>query len=468
MNNLYKQIPQVAKLLDDPNISSFLAEFFQQEIKNEIEHVLNNIRAKIGNKEITEVSYQNIVKEIVKRLKQKTKYSLRKVVNGTGTIVHTNLGRSLLSKQVLNHVLEVCSSYNNLEYDLIKGCRGSRYEHVEKLMANIVGSEACLIVNNNAAATLLCVATFAKEKEVIVSRGELVEIGGSFRIPEIIELSQAILKEVGTTNRTHFRDYENATTENTAMYLKVHPSNYMIQGFTKNVSNEEIVYLANKMNKNRTEKIITMEDLGSGMLINLSNLGLKEKTVQEAVQSGIDLVTFSGDKLLGGPQAGIIVGKKRLIEKIKKHPFVRALRVGKMTLAALEATLRFYYDENLAKETIPTLQMLYRDKDYLAQYANNLKDKINEINPHIISEVIEVMSTVGGGALPLSQLPSYGIKLQIKNYSTERIETILRNNTIPIIGRIYNNQYILDCRTLCEGDEEIIIVALKNIGEIFT
>src|SRR5690554_1190748 len=459
MNNLYKQIPQVSKLLEDPNISIFFTDLFQQEIKYEIEKVLDKLRKKIKAKEINEINYQSVVNEVIYRLKRKQKYSLRKVVNATGTIVHTNLGRSLLSKKVLEHVIDVCTSYNNLEYDIKKGCRGSRYSHIEEMMAKIVGSESCLIVNNNAAATMLCVTTFGANKEVIVSRGELVEIGGSFRIPEIIELSQAILKEVGTTNRTHFRDYQNATTENTTMYLKVHPSNYTIQGFTKNVSNEAIVSLANMMNKKRIDKIITMEDLGSGTIINLSSNGLKEKTVKDSISSGIDLVTFSGDKLLGGPQAGIIAGKKNLIDKIKKHPLVRALRVGKMTIAALEATLREYFDEKTALSTIPTLNMINKNIDNLYITAENLSKQINNID-NLKSEVIEIESTVGGGALPLSRLPSFGVNISANKLSVEKLEKLLRKNIVPIIGRIINNQYVLDMRTLCESDEKIIIEAL--------
>ena len=464
MNELFKQIPQVSKLLEDPQIAAFLDVFFQQEIKTEIEKSLKYFRKQIKNKMLTKLAYRDVVKNIVNRLKTKNKYSLRKVINGTGTIVHTNLGRSLLSDTCLEHVVDVCSSYNNLEYNLEYGCRGSRYEHVEEMMASIVGSESCLIVNNNAAATMLCVAEVAANKEVVVSRGELVEIGGSFRIPEIIELSGAILKEVGTTNRTHLHDYELATNDNTAMYLKVHPSNYTIQGFTKNVSNEDITTLAFKMNGNRSDKIITMEDIGSGVLIDLSAKGLKEKTVQESLSSGIDLVTFSGDKLLGGPQAGVIVGKRYLIEKIKRHPLVRALRVGKMTIAALEATLREYFDEKNAIESIPTLKMIYKTEESLYNEAKTLSDKINNLGK-ISSEVIKLDSTVGGGALPLSQLPSYGVSIAYANLSVEKIETILRKNQTPIIGRIFNNQYVLDVRTLCGEDIDIIVNALCRLGE---
>ncbi len=462
MNTLYKQIPQVSKLLENPLIYAYLCEFFHEEIKMEIEKSLDELREKIRNKMTTEINYDDVVRNIVNRLKQKNKYSLRKVVNGTGTIVHTNLGRSLLSKQAIDNVVTVCSSYNNLEYNLELGCRGSRYDHVEQMIANIVGSEAALVVNNNASATMLCVATFGENKEVVVSRGELVEIGGSFRIPEIIKVSQAILKETGTTNRTHLRDYESATNEETAMYLKVHPSNYQILGFTKNVTNDEIVSLAHKMNQSRDKLIITMEDLGSGVFVDFNSYGLiKENTVKESVQSGIDLVTFSGDKLLGGPQAGIVVGKKEFIDQIKRHPLCRALRVGKMTIAALEGTLREYYEEKQAIKSIPTLNMIFKDANSLHKQATRLSKKINELSS-VNSEVISIDSTVGGGSLPLSKLPSYGVSIQYKNLSTHLVEKFMRQNKIPIIGRISNEQYVIDVRTLCDGDEDIILLALNR------
>lgn len=463
MNTLYKQIPQVSKLLDDPKIFAYNCDFFHHEIKDEIEKCLDGIREKIRNQVIDELRYEDVVCDIANRLKHKSKYSLRKVVNGTGTIVHTNLGRSILSKQAIENVVNVCSSYNNLEYNLKEGCRGSRYDHVEEMIANIIGSEAALVVNNNAAATMLCVATFGEQKEVIVSRGELVEIGGSFRIPEIIEVSRAILKEVGTTNRTHSRDYENATTEKTAMYLKVHPSNYLIQGFTKQVTNDEIVSLANKKNLDRENNIITMEDLGSGVLVDFHTYGLtKENTVKESIQSGMDLVTFSGDKLLGGPQAGIIVGKKELINHIKKHPLCRALRVCKMTIAALEGTLRDYYDEQHAIQSIPTLNMILKKPAELEKIANDLSQQVNELSSTITSQVITINSTVGGGALPVSQLPSYGISLQHQTITTQGMERLMRQQVIPIIGRIISEQFVLDVRTLCDGDIEVIVDAIRR------
>lgn len=461
MNTLFKQIPQVAKLLADPQIKALNQQYFQVEIKAEIETYLNELRDQIKQGLVTEVDYHTVINEITQRIKKRRVYSLQRVINGTGTIVHTNLGRSLLSQNALNHVIEMASHYSNLEYDLDKGERGSRYVHVEKMVAKLIGSEAALVVNNNAAATLLCVAAFGQHKEVIVSRGELVEIGGSFRIPEIIELSQAKLREVGTTNRTHLFDYERATTDETAMYLKVHPSNYAMQGFTKSVSNEELVQLAQRMNENRSHKIITMEDLGSGVLVKLPE-GLQEKTVQEAVNSGMDLVTFSGDKLLGGPQAGIIVGKKYLIDQIKKHPLTRALRVDKMTIAALEGTLRDYLDLEVAKQSIPTLRMIYQDVDELCKLSYQLTEKINQLDNGFSAKVIFLKSTIGGGALPLSEIPSFGVSIQSTVLSTEAVEKYLRHYRIPIIGRIVDNKYVIDCRTLLEGDMEIIFEALKG------
>jgi len=463
MSDLYREIPQVAKLLELEPIRAYLDRFYLPEIKQVINYTLSEIRNRIKNNEIKEIKHTDIINLIIENLEKKRIYSLTKVINGTGTIIHTNLGRSLLSETAVMHVVEICTNYNNLEYDLVKGERGSRYEHVEGMIAELVGSESCLVVNNNAAAVLLCVTAFAKGKDVVVSRGELVEIGGSFRVPEIIETSGAILKEVGTTNRTHLTDYDKATNENTAIYLKVHPSNYQIIGFTNSVSNEEIVKLANKKRKELGQHIITMEDLGSGCLIDLSSCGYKESLVSDSVKSGIDLVTFSGDKLLGGPQAGIIVGRKILIDKLKKHPLLRAFRVDKMTIAALEGTLRDYYEEDKAKESIPTLKMIHYSENELYQRATTLNDRIKGIE-NISSKVIKVNSTIGGGSLPQSQLPSYGVTISIRNYPAYEIEALLRNQEVPIIGRIVNDMFILDVRTLLDSDIDIIVATLERVG----
>ena len=467
MQNLYQKIPQVSSLLEMTQIKSYLSVFFYAEIKMVIEESLATFRAKINAKALNDINQTMIVEDIVNRLDQKQKYTLRNVVNGTGTIVHTNLGRSLLSNQAIENVVRVSTAYSNLEYDLEKGERGSRYSHVEKMITNLVGSEAALVVNNNAAATMIAIAAFSEAKEVVISRGELVEIGGSFRIPEIIKVSGAHLKEVGTTNRTHLEDYADATSEATAMYLKIHPSNYQIQGFTKAVSNEALVALAKTQKASLNQDIITMEDLGSGALIDFSQYGgIKENTVTASLESGIDLVTFSGDKLLGGPQAGIIVGKKRLIDKIKKHPLCRALRVCKLTIAALEGTLRDYYDEAYATQSIPTLKMMLEDQTALHQKATDLVNTINTTFNHPLSYVTEVDSTIGGGALPMSKLKSYGVVLDVKEMSANTIFNHMKAHQTPIIGIIRDEHYLIDVRTLQENDTKHILEALKKFVDL--
>jgi len=454
MKELFKKIPQVSKLIEDESVRHFLSYFYIQEIKDNIELILTKIREDIKSKEITILTYEDVVKLITNKLSGLNKYSLKKVINGTGTVLHTNLGRAVLSKSAIDNVVSVCSGYNNLEYDLYSGERGSRYSHLEDMISKIVGSESAVVVNNNAAATMLSVAAFATNKEVIVSRGELVEIGGSFRIPDIIEASGAILKEVGTTNRTHLRDYKKATNKNTGMYLKVHPSNYHIDGFIKNVSNKEIVSLA------ETTGIITCEDLGSGAVIDFSKYHFyKENMVQESLKSGMDLVTFSGDKLLGGPQAGIIVGKKELINIIKMHPLTRAFRVGKMTIAALEATLRDYLNYQNITSNNPTLGMLFIDKDELKNTAHKLSDLIAS-KTTFTSKVIDVNSTVGGGSLPLSVIESYGVSISKGLLSANDIEAFLRLGKSPIIGIINSDRFYLDVRTLLEGDDNLIVEKL--------
>lgn len=464
MQDLYQKIPQVASLLETPKIKDYLSVFFYAEIKTVIESSLADFREKIKAEAIQEITEAMIVDDIVTRLSKKPPYALRKVINGTGTIIHTNLGRSILSKQAIENVVRVATSYSNLEYDLDQGTRGSRYDHVEHMIATLLGAESALVVNNNAAATMLAIAVFSQHKEVVISRGELVEIGGSFRIPDIIKVSGAILKEVGTTNRTHRSDYEQATTKDTAMYLKVHPSNYYVQGFTKHVSNETLVQLAQAENVTRDDKIMTMEDLGSGALIDFSRyIGLKENTVSESLKSGMDIVTFSADKLLGGPQAGIIVGKKHHIDHIKKHPLCRVLRVCKLTISALEGTLRDYYDEAFAMQSIPTLNMMMKKPSILQEKAQALSDTINQLFTKPVSHVVTVDSTVGGGALPSSQLPSYAVTIAIEGVSVTTLFNHMKAHRTPVIGLIRDAVYLLDVRTLQSGDEIEILAALGDM-----
>ncbi|MGL4424876.1 MAG: L-seryl-tRNA(Sec) selenium transferase, partial [Cetobacterium sp.] len=356
MNNkqtLLRNLPRIDKMIDLLKEN----EFFKDKPYNNIYDAVNEsiifFRKSILDETISEYSTDDIINLITKSLNKNLEFNLKRVINGTGTILHTNLGRSLFSKELLEHISTSLTGYSNLEFNLKTGERGSRYSHVEDIIAKVTGAEAALVVNNNAAAVMLCLNEFSKNTEVIISRGELVEVGGSFRIPDIMELSNAKLVEIGTTNRTHLVDYERAINSNTSMLLKVHTSNYHVSGFTKSVSNSEIAELA------ASKELISMEDLGSGVLIDFSNYGLKkEPTILESINSGMDLVTFSGDKLLGGPQCGVIVGKKTLIDKLKKNQFLRAFRVCKMTISALEFIFKQYSDEKVAVEKNPTLSRI--------------------------------------------------------------------------------------------------------------
>ena len=385
--------------------------------------------------------------------------NLKHLVNATGVVVHTNLGRSLLPDVVLENVALIAGRYSNLEYDLEAGKRGSRYSSVEKILCEISGAEAGMVVNNNAAAVLLCLETMAKNNEVIVSRGELVEIGGSFRVPDVMAKSGGILREVGTTNRTHLRDYEQAIGEHTALLLKVHRSNYSIVGFTAEVPLKELVALGVRHGKP------VMEDLGSGTFIDFSKYGLaREPTVQDSVSSGADVVTFSGDKLLGGPQAGLIVGKKSILERVRQNPLTRALRIDKMTLAALEATLRMYRDEEKAVRTIPTLRMLTMDLSEIVNRASRLAEGLNGIGDSRLQvTLIDLSSKAGGGALPLLNLPSKCLKLKIEDMPVNTLEQYMRRNATPIIGRIEDDGFVLGPRTLRDDELPIIQSALETV-----
>lgn len=381
-----------------------------------------------------------------------------RVVNATGVIIHTNLGRSLLPASALDSLEYAGGCSSNLEFDLATGKRGSRYTHVEDLLCELTGAESALVVNNNAAAVLIALETLASGKEAVVSRGQLVEIGGSFRIPEIMSRSGARLVEVGATNRTHLRDYANAITSETGLLLRVHCSNYRIVGFTGEVSNVDLVQLG------RTHGIPVMEDLGSGCFIDLSKFGLaKEPTVQETVASGMDIVTFSGDKLLGGPQAGIIVGKKALVDQIKKNPLNRALRIDKLTLASLESVLRLYLDEANALQEIPTLRMIAVSSAVVEQRAVRLAGQCQaQLNAYGSFTPIEVQSQVGGGAMPGQNLASWAVAVQPNNIKISQLERRLRHASVPVIGRIEKDRLLLDMRTIADDELDIALDGLRS------
>lgn len=459
--NLYSRLPKVDQILEDKRIENLYNIAPREIIADSTRAVIAELRDSISNKQIAleELDRQiyfitdTIEKKVIKAIEPK----LKKVINCTGVVIHTNLGRSLISKEIMEHMTEISSSYNNLEFDLETGVRGSRYSHLEDIIKKITGAEAALVVNNNAAAVVLALSSLAKSKEVIVSRGELVEIGGSFRIPEVMEQSGAKLVDVGTTNKTHLKDYESSINENTAAFLKVHTSNYRILGFTASVSLEELVNLGEQYH------IPVIEDLGSGVLVDLRKYGLQyEPTVQDSVNAGVDVITFSGDKLLGGPQAGIIIGKKKYIDVMKRHPLNRALRIDKFTIAALESTLRLYIEEDIAINKIPTLKMLTATQEELNKKAEKLLSKINqEKSKELTTEIVDDYSQVGGGSMPLEQLPTKCIMIYSDKISVSSLEKGLRSFSTPIVTRIFKDRLYIDLRTVDEKEFDTVAEGIK-------
>ncbi len=393
-----------------------------------------------------------MVERMAERVRREMAFNLIPVVNAAGVVVHTNLGRSPLAESAVENIGRIARGYSNLEFDLDRGERGSRYTAVADILCEVTGAPDAMVVNNNAAAVLLCLETLARGREVIVSRGELVEIGGAFRIPDVMARSGAILREVGTTNRTHPRDYETAVGPETGLLLKVHKSNYAISGFTREVSLRELVEMGGR------HGVPVMEDLGSGTFIDFSRYGMaKEPTVQESVAAGADVVTFSGDKLLGGPQAGIIVGDSEIISRIKKNPITRALRIDKMTLAGLETTLRLYRDPERAVAEIPTLSALTLPLSEIEGRAASLKDLLSGLHDSRLRiDLSDRTSRAGGGALPLMVLPTRCLDIRVDGWSANRMERFLRRGSPPVIGRIEDEAFLVDPRTLREGDAEII------------
>ena len=460
---LLRMLPGVDHILELSKTQADFSDVPQSVLVSAIRTIIDSYRHRILSEDsrISEaaLSDDQILNDVADSVNKAMTPNLRRVVNATGVVVHTNLGRSLLAQDADEQLTLIAGRYSNLEYDLEAGKRGSRYSSVEGIICEISGAEAAMVVNNNAAAVLLCLETFARDKKVIVSRGELVEIGGSFRIPDVMAKSGGILKEVGTTNRTHLRDYEDAIDEKTGLLLKVHCSNYSVVGFTAALSLKELVELGAR------HSIPVMEDLGSGTFIDFSKYGLtKEPTVQESVSTGADLITFSGDKLLGGPQAGIIVGKKEMIETVRSNPLTRALRIDKLTLAALEYTLRLYRDEEKAVTHIPTLRMLTSTREAIAQKAQRLEQALKSIeDTRLEISTIDRSSMAGGGALPLLELPSQCLRLKIQGLSANRVEQHMRNNNPPIIGRIEEDHFIIDMRTIQEEEFSIIEQAIANL-----
>lgn len=462
LNERLRQIPKVDVLLETIQ-KEFQYDLDGDFVKDMIQHALSQLRKDLISGEAQTVDTEQLIAIIVTQIKQTQQHRMKRVINGTGIVIHTNLGRSVLSKTSIRHLVDTMMHYNNLEFDLDKGRRGSRYAHIESLLCQLTHAESALVVNNNAAAVMLILSTFAKEKEVIISRGELVEIGGSFRIPEVMKASGAKLIEVGSTNKTHLKDFQDAISNDTGMILKVHTSNYEIIGFTHTVERTELSELCQE------HDIIFYEDLGSGELLDLSPFGIKrEPSIIECLNSGVDLLSFSGDKLLGASQAGIIVGKKKYIDALKKNQLLRALRVDKLSLAVLEDTLMLYLSEERAIEHIPTLNMLSLQADDILEKVNHfIKCNQNRLDLLGMRYTIEsVQSTVGGGALPGEILPSYGLCLR-GDLNLNTVQYLLRMHEIPVVGKIQEDALVFDFRTIFDDDFEALMDALEFaiIGE---
>ncbi len=449
-----RHLPAIDTLLKETQLQTLMQKHHRDLVVNAARETLDDIRASVLHADASVPPIAEIVTAIETRLAETLSPTLKTVINATGVIVHTNLGRSLLSERAQKAMVEAAQGYNNLEYDLDAGKRGSRYHHAEALLCRLTGAEAAVVVNNNAAALVLALSTIAREKEVLINRSQLIEIGGKFRIPDIMAQSGATLVEVGTTNKTYIEDYEdNLHTVNTGLILRVHHSNFKIVGFTSEPTLDDLVDLGMRYG------IPVMDDLGSGTLLNTEQFGLAhEPTIQESLAAGVSIVTASGDKLLGGPQAGIILGKADIIERIKKNPLTRAFRVDKVTLAALQATLLAYLENN-ATEEIPTWRMVSADTASLNRRAKRWQRALSTAG--ISARVIDSFSTVGGGSLPGQQFPTRA--LAIKSSNASALSDKLRAATPPVITRVENEEVIFDPRTVLPTQDKLLVKLISDI-----
>ncbi|OIJ12737.1 L-seryl-tRNA(Sec) selenium transferase [Anaerobacillus arseniciselenatis] len=467
MKHYLRELPAIHILKNDPRFLQYSSDFelseleLTQMLQNQIDELRNEIlmdRLQLNNVPTKETFIEIVFNNVVQKLNNYEPYYLRRVINGTGTILHTNLGRAKLSDKAIEQVVQVAHNYSNLEFNIGEGKRGSRHDIIENVLKRITGAEAAMVVNNNAAAVYLILRALACEKEVIVSRGQLVEIGGSFRVSSIMEESGAKLVEVGTTNKTHKYDYDNAITEDTAMILKVHTSNFKTVGFTASVETEELVEL-----KNKHEDIIFYEDLGSGALFDFTKHGVgDEPIVSKVLNMGVDVVSFSGDKLLGGPQAGIIAGKKEIIQKLKKHQLARVLRVDKMTLAALEGTLKSYEDE-MARQEVPTVRDILATKTDIELKAKQFIGMVEAECIGYSCKLIDEQSQIGGGTMPTEEISTKAVALVSYKLSVNQLSEKLRLYKPAIISRRKDDHVLLDFRTITDEELVIIVEALKNI-----
>lgn len=458
--DVLRRIPGVDTLLQEPELKLLSRQMGKQTITSVIREELEKVRKKIiscENPEEGEALLSGLRKQIYQQAEKKNQPSFQRVINAAGILLHTNLGRAPLGSRQIEAAYQAMTGYCNLEYELEEGKRGKRQSHYQELICQVTGGEAAVAVNNNAAAVTLILAALARNREVVVSRGELVEIGGHFRIPEVMEESGSILRETGCTNRTRIEDYRNAVTENTAALLKVHTSNYKIVGFTESPSVEELAEAGKEYH------IPVIVDLGSGVLVNLEKSGLPhEPTVSEMLEKGADIVCFSGDKLLGGPQAGIITGKKEYIEKIENHPLMRAMRLDKCTTAVLEATFREYLDEENVWENIPVLKMIRRQKEDLKSQAEEIRKALLKSGCRGEIKVQEDTSMIGGGSLPGEVLSDFSVSIKPEKESTEAFSARLRRQSVPVIGQIKNDRVFFHMRTVFSEEKEILTEMLKE------
>jgi L-seryl-tRNA(Ser) seleniumtransferase len=458
--SLLRALPKTDELLKRDDLAALAATLPRAVVTDAVRDAVEAVRARVLAGERATFDDDSIAVDAIGIAQLRMRPSLRPLINATGIIVHTNLGRSRLSDEALRAVVEVAGNYSTLEYDVETGERGSRHTHVERLICELTGAEAAMAVNNNAAAVLLAIAGLAKGKEAIVSRGQQVEIGGSFRIPDVMRQSGAKMVEVGATNKTHLADYENAITPKTGLLLKVHSSNFRVVGFTEEVSLADLVALGAR------HGVPVYEDQGSGVLLDLAPYGLPdEPTVRSSIEAGVDVVSVSGDKLLGGPQAGILAGRTAVIDRLKKHPLARALRLDKMTLAALEATLRLYLDPERALREVPTLRMLTESPESVAVRARTLVDRIVAATGEAFwVAAMPDVSRAGGGALPLADIPTTIVTLSPRAMSANDLEAALRLGNPAIIARIRGDRIVLDPRTLADHEADLVVARLAEIA----
>ena len=457
MNDLLRNIPSVTELLESDEIQVMLESTQSEFVVAAARQALDRLRNAILAHDEHEVDVQKLTLDICKQVKSLTRSPLQSCINATGIILHTGLGRAPLAQQAVDAMAEAGQGYSSVELNLETGKRSKRVDAVEKKLLQLFGGEASAVVNNNAGATMLALAALSSGKEAVVSRGELVEIGGSFRMPDVMKMSQAVLREVGTTNKTRATDYEAAIDEQTAVLMKVHCSNYEIQGFSQSTSVEELVEIAE-----RHKHVVVVDDIGSGALYDYSQFGIQDEPLpSQSLQAGADVVLFSGDKLLGGPQCGILIGKREALEKISTHPMMRALRLDKTILAALSATLDLYLAPN-PTQSVPILQLISTPLEELQTRAESLAESISEISDYTAT-AMEDVTYLGGGSVPTQEIETWSVSIKHAQRSDDELSLQLRTSLTPVLGRIRQNEFKLDLRSVFPHQDQLILEAFQNI-----